>query len=165
MPSLPKPVLANHIIAALGSDLLSHGSTDDVPFTIEVSGIKPKLAVFAYTISDPPGGRSPEELKIQLIAPGQQKGEKGNFEPPDEDSYMILLGYSPDYDVFALFDAYKHRDFAFSKNCQLRLGELTQARITGIGYRDRHVKLGTEHIVMARSDHLAKALGERIRTP
>lgn len=164
MPSLPKSVLADHVIAALGSELLSHGDTEAVPLMLNVRGLVP-LAVYAFTVSDPPGGRDFDELKIQLIAPGQKKGERGNFEPPDDESYVILLGYSPDYEVFVLWDAYKHRNFGWSKNCQIRLRPIKEAQITGLGYRERHLGSGaTEHIIVARPDHLAKALGERVRT-
>jgi hypothetical protein len=164
MPSLPKSVLANRVIAALSSELLSHGDTEAVPLRLNVRGLVP-LAVYAFTVSDPPGGRDFDELKIQLIAPGQKKGERGNFEPPDDESYAILLGYSPDYEVFVLWDAYKHRNFGWSKNCQIRLAPIKEAQITGLGYRHRRLGSGaTEHIIVARPDHLAKALGERVRT-
>lgn len=164
MPSLPKSVLAQHVIQALGPALRSHGDVEEVPLRIEVAGLLP-LAIYAFTVSDPPGGREPDELKIQLIAPGQERGERGNFESPDGESYVILLGYSKDYDVFVLWDAYRHRDFAWSKNCQIRLAAIKDAQISGIGYRDRVLGGGVpERIVVARPDHLAKALGERVRT-
>ena len=164
MPSLAKSVLSDHVIAALGSDLLSHGDTEAVPLRLNVRGLVP-LAVYAFTVSDPPGGRDAGELKIQLIAPGQARGERGNFEAPDEESYVILLGYSPDYEVFVLWDAYRHQNFAWSKNCQIRIEPIKEAQITGIGHRDRTLGDGSpEHIIVARPDHLAKALGERIRT-
>lgn len=164
MPSLPKPVLAQHIIDALGSDLVAVGDLEDVPLRVEVTGLLP-LAMYAFAVSDPPGGREPDELKIQLIAPGQERGERGNFDAPDDDSYVILLGYSQDYEVFVLWDAYKHRDFAWSKNCQIRLAPIKDAQISGVGYRERRLGSGaTERIIVARPDHLARALGERVRT-
>lgn len=164
MPSLPKSVLGQRIIDALGPALRSHGDVDDVPFRIEVDGLLP-LAVYTFTVSDPPGGRDPDELKIQLIAPGHERGGRGNFEAPDDESYVILLGYSQDYKVFVLWDAYKHRDFAWSKNCQVRLAPIKDAQISGLGYRDRTLGGGVpERIIVARPDHLAQALGERVRT-
>jgi hypothetical protein len=164
MPSLAKSVLADHLIAALGSDLLAHGDIQAVPLKLSVQGLVP-MAVYAFTVSDPPGGRDAGELKIQLIAPGQKKGERANLEAPDDESYVILLGYSADYDVFVLWDAYKHREFAFSKNCQVRLEPIKTAQITGLGYRDRILGDGSsERIIVARPDQLANALGERIRT-
>lgn len=164
VPSLPKSLLAKRVVEALSQNLVSHGDLEDVPFRIEVHGLLP-LAVYAFTISDPPGGREPDELKIQLIAPGQERGERGNFEAPDDDTYVILLGYSQKYDVFVLWDAYKHRNFGWSKNCQIRLAPIKDAQISGLGYRDRTLGGGVpERIIVARPDNLAEALGERVRT-
>lgn len=164
MPSLPKSVLADHIINALGDELVSHGDTGEVPLGLSVIGLAMPLAVYAYTVSDPPGGRPADELKIQLIAPGQQKGDLGNFIPPDEESFAVLLGYSVVYDAFVLWDAYKHRNFAWSKNCQIRLAAIKDAQISGLGYRDRRLQTGDEHIIVARPDHLSEAFRERIHS-
>ena len=49
----------------------------NVPFLLKPTGLLP-LAVFAFTVTDPPGGREATELKIQLIAPGQGRHERGN---------------------------------------------------------------------------------------
>lgn len=164
MPSLPKSVLAQRVVDALDQDLVSHGDVEEVPFRIEVQGLLP-LALYAFTVSDPPGGREPDELKIQLIAPGQKRGERGNFDAPDDDAFVILLGYSQEYEVFVLWDAYKHRDFGWSKNCQIRLAPIKDAQISGLGYRDRTLGGGQlERIIVARPDHLGEALGERVRT-
>lgn len=164
MPALPKTAIAEAIVGALDDHLVSHGALDEVPFRVEVQGLLP-LAIYAFTVSDPPGGREPDELKIQLIAPGQERGARGNFDAPDSESFVILLGYSNKYDVFVLWDAYKHRDFAWSKNCQVRLAPITDAQISGIGYRERRLGTGeVERIIVARPDHLALALGERVRT-
>lgn len=163
LPSLPKAVLHEHVVEALGADLVTHGPFDEVPFRVEVKGLVP-LAIYAFTVSDPPGGREPDELKIQLIAPGQERGKRGNFDAPDDESYVILLGYSPDYEVFVLWDAYKHRDFAWSKNCQTRLAEIKDAQISGTGFRYRVLGSGAwEQILVARPDHLATAFGQRVR--
>ena len=75
---------------------------------------------------------------------------------------LFAFGLSTDYDVFVLWDAYKHRDFAFSKNCQIRLYAITDARLTGIGEHKRQVQAGPETIVTARPDHLHEALTRRI---
>lgn len=165
MPALPKATLAQHVLDALGDLVTNHGDVNDVPFMVEVKGLLP-LAIFAFTVSDPPGGRPFNELKIQLIAPGQKKGQTGNFKAPDDDSYAILLGYSQDYEVFVLWDAYKHRDFGWSKNCQIRIDPMKDAQIGGLGYRERRLTSiqETERIIVARPDHLKDALGERIRT-
>ena len=55
MPSLPKRVLNRAILEALGKDVEGHGEEDDFPFELKVKGVIP-LAVFAFTLTSPPGG-------------------------------------------------------------------------------------------------------------
>lgn len=154
-------------MAALGSELTHHTGLDAVPLRIQVRGLLP-LAIYTFTITDPPGGRAADELKIQLIAPGQKKGERGTFMPHDpdkDDAFVVILGYSALHDVFALFDAYKHQDFTHSKNCQVRLNEINEAVMTGLGERQRTLAGGVvETIITARPSHLREALAARIST-
>ena len=49
----------------------------DVPLLISVPQIVVPLAIWAFTLTNPPGGRHPAESKIQLIMPGQRRGELG----------------------------------------------------------------------------------------
>jgi hypothetical protein len=164
MPSLTKAELADTILVALDGSVNRHGATDDVPFRVEVDGLLP-MAIYAFTVTDPPGGRDPRELKIQLIAPGHLRGQRGTFVPPKEDDFVVLLGYSAYYNVFVLWDAYKHTDFAWSKNCQVRLAPITDARVTGIGRHERRLRGGAlETIICARPSHLREALAQRIET-
>jgi hypothetical protein len=85
---------------------------------------------------------------------------------PDEDpAFVVILGYSALHNVFALFDAYKHQDFTHSKNCQVRLNEINQAVLTGLGERKRTLQSGVlETIITARPTHLRQALAARIST-
>ena len=164
MPAIPKPELHRLVLAALEDASPAHGALEDVPFLLQAKGLIP-VAIYAFTVTDPPGGRDADELKIQMIAPGQGKGERGSLPAPDEDTCPILLGYSRHYDVFVLWDAYKHVDFSFSKNCQVRLQPLVDASLTGIGKQARQLRsTGLETILAARPDHLHAALAERIRT-
>src|SRR5262245_52482471 len=164
MPAMPKAEIHELMVQALGSDVERHGDFADVPFLIKPQRLLP-LAVYAYTVTDPPGGRDADELKIQLIAPGQQKGERASFEAPDENTFLILLGYSSHYDVFVLWDAYRHQNFPHSKNCQIRLHAITDARLMGMGERRRELQTGPETILVARPDHLYQALAQRIQLP
>ncbi|WP_437487286.1 HNH endonuclease [Sorangium sp. So ce1014] len=73
--------------------------------------------------------RPPDEFKIQLILPGQARGDRGTLEcdsPP-----TFLLGYSPDFGVFVAWEAAMHADFSFSKAVQVPEGLLSEARRTG----------------------------------
>lgn len=162
MPALSKEQIHRRVLESLGPDGLTSGPLAAIPFLIELDGLVP-LAVYAFTITDPPGGRDADELKIQLIVPGQGRGERGTLEEPDDDTFLILLGYSQKYDVFVLWDAYLHRDFAFSKNCQVRLQAIVDAQLTGLGRQTRQLRSGLETVIVARPDHLREALSSRVR--
>jgi len=162
VPAMSKTEIAERVIAAIGPDVREHGPFDENPFLIEIDGAVP-LAIFPFTITNPPGGRHASELKIQLIAPGQARDEPGNFAPPPG-RWPILLGYSEFYDRFVLWEAQKHVDFGWSKNCQVRIQVLSDAQISGIANMDRNLHGGLrETIIAARPDHLADALKKRIK--
>lgn len=163
MPSLTKRQIAETVVATLGADVDSHGDLGDSPFVVKVKGLVP-IAIFGFTVTAPPGGRHKSELKIQLIAPGQQRGEPGTFTAPPG-HWPVLLGYSEHSDVFVLWDATKHVDFAWSKNCQVKMQVLTDAQITGRGLATRNLRGGvTETILTARPDHLLEVLSARVTT-
>jgi hypothetical protein len=162
VPSLPKEEIHRRIVSALGDDLENHGRVEEIPFRLKPRRLL-RMAVYAYTVTDPPGGREADELKIQIIAPGQRKGERASFQAPDEESFLILMGYSAYYNVFVLWDAYRHQNFPHSKNCQVRLHAITDARLTGIGEHHRELRSGPETIIVARPDHLHEALARRIQ--
>lgn len=161
MSSLPKEEIHQAVLDALAGQVESHGPLEDAPFALKPRGVLP-LAIWAYTVTSPPGGRHPLESKIQLIAPGQGRNERGHLEPPDEESFSILLGYKPDDELFVLWDAYKHVAFAFSKNVQVRAKALQDALTFGTGEMTRTLRTGEERIIAARADHLLQALKMRI---
>jgi hypothetical protein len=161
MPGLLKSVLNRAILDALGDDAEGHGEEDGFPFELKVKGIIP-LSVFAFTVTSPPGGRHPLESKIQLIAPGQGKGERGSLEVPPGGGFPILLGYKAEENLFVLWDAYKHPDFSHSKNVQVKATPLLDALHLGTGETVRRLKTGEELVIAARADHLRKALAKRV---
>jgi hypothetical protein len=160
---LSKHGLAETVVRTLGESVTSYGDLNDDPFLLSVEGLVP-LAVYPFNVTDPPGGRDRSELKIQLIAPGQQRGQRGSFTAPPG-HWPILLGYSSDYDVFVLWDANKHVNFAWSKNCQVRMQALTDAQLGGRGSATRTLRSGvTETILTARPDKLLEVLQTRVTT-
>ena len=159
VPGLPKSTLNRAILDALGDSVESHGEEDRFPFPLKVKGVV-SLAVFAFTITSPPGGRHPLESKIQLIAPGQGKGERGNLKPGE--GFPVLLGYKAEETLFVLWDAYKQVDFSYSKNVQVRAAPLQDALSLGIGRTTRKLSSGEETVIAARPDHLRQALAERV---
>jgi hypothetical protein len=163
VPGLTKPELHERILAALG--VCPEGkSLDAVPLLMTIPKVAVPLAVWAFTLTHPPGGRHPAESKIQLIVPGQARGERGNFSGP-QGWFKLLIGVHPDEDLFVLWDAYKQRNFAYSKNVQVRGPLLWDASVSGIAAGTRRVGGSQETVIVARGDHLGKAIKLRIDTP
>lgn len=163
MPGMPKDALHARIVEALDGSLDCVGHLASVPFLIKPTGLM-RLAVWAFTVTSPPGGRHPLESKIQLIVPGQGKGDRGTLTPPDPDTFPVLMGVKPDDSLFVLWDAFKHDGFSYSKNVQVRAEVLIDAASLGIGRTSRELRSGTETVIVARADHLHQALHERIFT-
>lgn len=163
MPGLTKPELHERILAVLGvgPDGEFVGA---VPLLMTVPQVAVPLAVWAFTLTHPPGGRHPAESKIQLIVPRQGRGTRGNFSGPPG-RFKLLVGVHPDRELFVLWDAYKQSDFAYSKNVQVRGPLLWDASVSGIASGIRRVGGSRETVIVARGDHLGKAIKLRIETP
>jgi hypothetical protein len=95
------------------------------------------------------------------MVPGQARDEHGNFDYSD-DRLALMVGYADDYDVFILWDATLHRDFAFSTNAQVRTETVAAARETSaLMTQQRRLRLGNETVIAAPSNLLAEAIGRR----
>jgi hypothetical protein len=163
MPALTKAELHQRVIDALGAGVASREGVDEVPLLLTVPGLVP-LAVWAFTITSPPGGREPTESKIQIMVPGQGRDERADFEGP-AGHYRVLIGVHPDEDMFVLWDAYKHRDFAFSKNVQVKGKLMWEASIAGTATATRNLANSVETVIAARGDHLRDAIRLRMQAP
>ena len=119
------------------------------------------LEIWAFTLTSPPGGRHPAESKIQLIVPGQSRHQRANFES-QSNGYRLLIGVHPEENIFVLWDAYKQQDFPWSKNVQIRGPLLWDAALQGIARGHRRLITGLETVLVARGDHLAAAIRERV---
>jgi hypothetical protein len=163
VPGLTKPELHERILAALGVSPNGE-SVNAVPLLMTIPQVAVPLAVWAFTLTHPPGGRHPAESKIQLIVAGQGRGRRGSFSGPPG-RFKLLVGVHSDEDLFVLWDAYKQRDFAYSKNVQVRGPLLWDASLSGIATGTRRVGGEQETVIVARGDHLGKAIKVRIDTP
>jgi hypothetical protein len=160
VPGLSKRELHERFLHALGV-LNADSAMDDVPLLLSLPTIAVPLAVWAFTLTNPPGGRHPAESKIQLIMPGQQRDQRGQFDGP-VGRFKLLIGVHPSDDLFVLWDAYKQRDFGYSKNVQVRGPLLWDASVDGIATGDRELATGHETVIVARGDHLVDAIKQRI---
>lgn len=159
MTALRKSQLHQRVCAALGIEPPTE-RLDEVPLLIEPPGLT-ALAVWAFTLTDPKGGRHPSEAKIQLILPGQERGERRSFES-DADRYRILIGSPRAGDLFVLWDAYKQTTFTWSKNVQVRGEILWRAEVDGLATGKR--LRGQETVIACRPEHLKTAIKARINT-
>lgn len=160
MPGLGRQALHERLLDAL-PDAEVIGSVADVPLVLKLPGIAMPLAFWIFTLTNPPGGRHPSEYKIQLMVPGQRRGERGDFVSSVE-AFKLLVGVHPKEDIFVFWDAYKHREFAFSKNAQVKRPLLDAAVARGVASSERQLASGPEVIIAARGDSLHKAIQARI---
>lgn len=153
-------------LSALGETVSWHNRLDSKPLEINVS--KPHLMhlrVYIYNATYPPGGRTLGERKIQLIVPGQARGERGNFNHSDG-RIVLLAGYESDMDVFILWDAGTYRDFAYSMNVQVNPETIFSAFSGKVEFQNRRRRtpeIVDETVICTSRDFLLKAILERNR--
>ena len=120
---------------------------------------------FVYTITKQLRGRPQDEYKIQVIVAGTKRGARQTLELGDG-RFPLLIGYSPDFNVFALWDATLYRDFAYSRNVQIKEITLARALVEDVAKQERFLRQGgrrvPETILAARPDRTAEALALRL---
>lgn len=124
-----------------------------------------KMRVYLFNCTNPPGGRTLDEYKCQLILPDQKRGMRSNFDYSDE-RFVILGGYTrpegeEEKGVFILWDPMCHVDFAYSANVQVKSGTIISTLWEHVIVAD---KKNGERIVAAREDYLYEAINKRART-
>lgn len=162
LATLTTPQLNRRFIEALGDAVVDVDDPDASILTLQCDPPLPdRLRVYLYNATNPPGGRPTPEHKIQLMVPGQRRDQRGNFD--FSDGYQVLLvGYTDEYDAFILWDANLHRDFAFSKNAQVRTETVETARRDNVvSTQQRNLSLGQEIVIAAPSNLLAEAINLR----
>ena len=159
MARLETSDLNARFLAALGNSVVRADPVNSPVLTLELAPPLPAaLRVYLFNSTNPPGGRVTPEHKIQLMVPGQGRADRGNFDTSGGRS-VVAAGYVQDLDVYVLWDASLHRDFAFSTNAQVRTERVLQAAATGaIATQERRLQLGTETVIVAPAARLAEAL-------
>lgn len=160
---LSKAELHTKIVMALGEHCTMASDTSRIPFLVEVERLG-TMAFYAFTLTAPPGGRPTGEYKVQLMVPGQARRTRGDLDFTDS-AFVVIAGWSPEEDVFALWDAYAHSNFAYSQNLQVAGRYVWLAMTERLTYCRRGLRSGggTETVVLTRSEGLFDALGERMR--
>mgnify|MGYP000171736203 CR=1 FL=1 len=120
------------------------------------------VKAYLFNCTAPPGGRSIDEYKVQLILDNQKRGERGRFDDSDGKT-VLIIGYADPLDdlnngVWVLFELDKHREFAYSSNIQIYLRQILET-LTHEVYV--HIKHNKEIVVLARRPYLLQALEKR----
>jgi len=151
-------------LEALEGAVVAHSDLATKPLEVDLkSPLPPKLRVYLYNATYPPGGRAMGEHKVQLIVPGQERGARGNF-GSSGGRIPLLVGYRPDIRIFMLWDAELYVDFAYSRNVQVKAETVYEAFAQGIGRQKRNLlKQPVEIVIAADAKHLGEAILERQR--
>lgn len=158
--------LHRRFIDSLGSGMKSHSDVDQRPLEADlIPPLPSRVRVYLFNATRPPGGRPVGEHKIQLIMPGQKRGQRGAFDNSGG-RIVILAGYAAEEDVFILWDAGLYADFAWSRNVQVKAETIVEASAGKLATQHRHLRppggrSSTETVLAASSSRLAEALQRR----
>ena len=158
--------LNRRFVQALGSRVSAAAALDRKPLELDLAApLPPRVRVYLFNATRPPGGRPTGEHKVQLIMPGQKRGERGRFDHSDG-RVVLLAGYAAEEDVFVLWDAGLYPDFAWSRNVQVKAETLIEAAAGKIARQERRLRPGdgdavTETLIACPAPLLAEAIRQR----
>lgn len=155
-------------ISALPGAVLRHGDLGVKPLEIDLRPPLPqKVRLYIYNATQPPGGRTLGEYKIQLIVPGQGRGQRGSFDYLGG-RIVLLVGYESEAEVFILWDAGLYPDFAYSSNIQIRAETVYAALAGEIATQERRIRgeggkgVQVETVIASRPERLTEAIQLRM---
>ena len=159
--------LHRRFVAALDEKVHSHSDFDQKPLEAELaSPLPPRIRLYIFNATRPPGGRPLGEHKVQLIVPGQKRGDRANFDQGGG-RIVLLAGYAAEEDVFILWDAGLYHDFAWSRNVQVKAETIIKASAGRIAEQERRLRPAdgsavTERLLASRPERLVEALARRV---
>lgn len=157
---LSKTELNTIFVEGLSEHVFWHSNISSFPLLVDLQPRKLRLRVYLWNCTNPPGGRALDEYKIQVILPGQQRGERGQLDYSDGRLPIIgALVRDGDDISFAFWDADKHSDFAYSGNMQVKADVIVQSLCTKVS---ETVRNNNERIVCARPQYLYDAIIRRM---
>ena len=157
---LSKQALNAIFVDGLGDHVVWHSDISSSPLLVDLQPRNLRLRVYLWNCTNPPGGRALDEYKIQVILPGQQRGERGQLDYSDGRLPIIGALVRDGEDIsFAFWDADKHSDFAYSGNMQVKADVIVASLCTRVS---EAVRNNNERIVCARPQYLYDALIHRM---
>lgn len=167
-PRVSQTEMHERLIGLLGKRVIQHGPTSAKPLEIDLGGQLPvRIRIYMFNATRPPGGRPLGEHKVQLIVPGQRRGERSSFDHGD-DRVVLLVGYAAEEDVYILWDAGLYGNFAWSRNVQVKAETIIEASAGKLATQFRHLRPAegpaiVETLIAAPADRLAEAIDLRIQ--
>lgn len=160
---LPQQELHRLFLQDVGEYAVVAGDTGRKPLRLRLNyPYSRDLNAYIFNCTAPPGGRSIDEFKVQLILDGQKRGERGKFDLFDGRTTLIIGYATPFVDVNAglwvLFELDKHQEFAYSANIQVYLRQLLRALEQDVYVCVKHNK---ETLVISQRQYLVQALQTR----
>lgn len=157
---LSKKALNTIFIKGLGDHVSWHSSISDFPVLIDLTPRKLRLRVYLWNCTNPAGGRALDEYKTQVILPGQKSGERKALDYSDGRTPIIgALVRDRDDNIFTFWDAYKHDDFSYSANMQVKAEVIVEAMCRNVAETTRK---NNERIVCSRPEFLYDAILRRM---
>lgn len=146
-------------IKALGDVVVSHTPVEQRPLGVCLGGpIYKNLEIHLFPNKISTGRGLKGEYKFCLSLPGQKVGEERSF--PCELGMPLLVSYTDEYDVFILYDAYKHFNFFCSTNIQSKedfIKEAARGIVTTFKKRNGEILIGVT------SKYLVEGIERRLR--
>lgn len=163
-PRLSKRKLHQLFIDGLGGMVKTHSDIAKSPLLVDLMPpFALKLRIYLYNCTNPPGGRGLDEYKFQVILPGQKRGTRGSLDFSDGRMPM-LVAYARITDedtggVFVMWDPYKHDDYSYSANMQVKSETIIKALCVPVATSTR----GNGEIILAtRGEHLVDGIRQRV---
>lgn len=163
-PKLKKERLYQLFVDALGGKVETHSPYNKPPLLVDLRQPYPlRMRVYLYNCTNPPGGRALDEFKIQIILPGQPRGQRGSLDFSDQRMPILaayaIIGEEIQDGVFILWDPFMHQDFAYSANMQVKAEAIIKALSEPVAVGRRS---NGEIILSARPQHLYEAIRYRV---
>lgn len=164
---LPQEDLHLRFVGALGNLVRSHESFVSKPFAADLAPPLPqRVRVYMYNATRPPGGRPLGEHKVQLLVPGQRRGQRASFDNTGG-RIVLLIGYAAEEDTFILWDAGLYTDFAWSRNVQVKAETIIRACAGKLATQERQLRprsgrATVETVLAAKPRLLAEAIVRRM---
>ena len=164
MSRLTQAKLHELFVHDLGEHVLGeYSAPGKKPLLLDIDSYPSKLKVYLFNCTCPPGGRTPDEYKIQLILENQVRSQKCHIDDSDGRT-VLIVGYaapldSADDGVYVFWDTDMHREAAFSANLQVSLPHLLNSYAPGLYTYEK--RGNGERMVICTREHLLEGINKR----